>query len=194
MKVGGLNSNSRPQDRANVVLFYASTPPAHVFNQVARQLAQERYHSLSENARVLAVLNMAISDSLVASFYNKYHYVFWRPETAIHGGDTDHNAKTIEDSSFLPFIPTPCFPSYPSNNGSGSNALLRRGGKPDHVVESWNSQHRAAVHIAQADYQRHLRCSRLRRIPFPLRSGWRSGSRKDHRHGGLQEQLASCAR
>ena len=129
MTVGSLNSNARPQDRADVVLFYASTPPWVVFNQAARQLAQERYHSLSENARVLAVLNMAISDSLVASFYNKYHYVFWRPETAIHAGDADRNPKTTGDSTFLPFISTPCFPSYPSNHGSGSNAgaeVLRR--------------------------------------------------------------------
>jgi hypothetical protein len=138
MMVGSLNSNARPQDRADVVLFFASTPPAHVFNQAARQLAQERYHSLWENARVLAVLNMAISDSLVASFYNKYHYVFWRPETAIHGGDTDHNAKTTGDSTFLPFISTPCFPSYPSNHGSGSNAgaeVLRRFyGEAGHLI------------------------------------------------------------
>jgi hypothetical protein len=34
--------------------------------------------SISENARALALLNMASSDSLVASFYNKYHYDFWR--------------------------------------------------------------------------------------------------------------------
>jgi hypothetical protein len=72
---------------------------------------------------------MAISDSLVASFFNKYHYNFWRPETAIRAGDTDGNRKTDPDPNFLPFIVTPCFPSYPSNHGSGSNGgaeVLRR--------------------------------------------------------------------
>jgi hypothetical protein len=72
---------------------------------------------------------MAINDSLVASFLNKYHYNFWRPETAIRAGDTDGNSKTHADPSFLPFITTPCFPSYPSNHGSGSNGaaeVLRR--------------------------------------------------------------------
>ena len=39
-------------------------------------------------------MNMAVSDSLVASFLNKYHYNFWRPDTAIHADDTDGNPKT----------------------------------------------------------------------------------------------------
>jgi membrane-associated phospholipid phosphatase len=72
---------------------------------------------------------MAISDSLVASFFNKYHYNFWRPETAIHNGDADGNEKTNPDPGYAPFIVTPCFPSYPSNHGSAANAaaeVLRR--------------------------------------------------------------------
>jgi hypothetical protein len=56
---------------------------------------------------------------LVASFLNKYYYNFWRPETAIHAADP----------SWVPFIVTPCFPSYPSNYGSAGNGAaeaLRR--------------------------------------------------------------------
>ena len=94
MTVGSINSTERPQDRANVALFYAASSPTQVFNQAAQQVAQEQWHSLSENARALAVINMAMNDSLVASFFNKYHYNFWRPETAIHAGDTDGNPKT----------------------------------------------------------------------------------------------------
>jgi hypothetical protein len=85
--------------------------------------------SLSENARALALINMAMSDSLVASFLNKYHFNFWRPETAIQAGDTDGNSKTVGDRSWAPFIVTPCFPSYPSNHGSAGNGaaeVLRR--------------------------------------------------------------------
>jgi hypothetical protein len=129
MTVGSLDSTERPQDRANVVHFYAVSSPTLVFNQAAQQVAQEQGRSLSENARALALVNMAISDSLVASFLNKYHYNFWRPETAIHAGDTDGNPKTDPDPGFVPFITTPCFPSYPSNHGSGSNGgaeILRR--------------------------------------------------------------------
>jgi hypothetical protein len=127
--VGSLDSTERPQDRADVVLFYAVSSPTLVFNQAAQQVAQEQGRSLSENARALALVNMAISDSLVASFLNKYHYNFWRPETAIHAGDADGNSKTDPNPSFVPFITTPCFPSYPSNHGSGSGGgaeILRR--------------------------------------------------------------------
>jgi hypothetical protein len=121
MTVGSSDSSERPQDRANVALFYAASSPTQVFNQALQQVAQERWRSLSENARALAVMNMAVSDSLVASFLNKYHYSFWRPETAIHAGDTDDNPKTDPDPSFVPFVTTPCFPSYPSNHGSAAN-------------------------------------------------------------------------
>jgi hypothetical protein len=127
--IGSANSTERPQDRADVVHFYAVSGPNLFLNQAARQIAQQQQRSMSENARALALIAMAINDSLVASFYNKYHYNFWRPETAIRAGDTDGNPKTEADPSFMPFIVTPCFPSYPSNHGSGSGGgaeVLRR--------------------------------------------------------------------
>ena len=129
MTVGSLTSTERPQDRADVVRFFEFTSPTLAFNQAARQVADAQGHTLSENARALALINMAINDSFVASFLNKYHYNFWRPETAIRAGDTDGNRKTETDPTFLPFIATPCFPSYPSNHASGSNSgaeVMRR--------------------------------------------------------------------
>jgi len=129
MTVGSLDSTERPQDRSNVALFYAASSPTQVFNQAAVQVAQQQGGSLSEHTRALALINMAMSDGLVASFLNKYHYNFWRPETAIHAGDTDGNPKTEADPNYVPFITTPCFPSYPSNHGSAGNAaaeVLRR--------------------------------------------------------------------
>jgi PAP2 superfamily len=113
MTVGSINSTQRPPDRANVALYYAASSPTQVFNQVAEEIAVAQRRTLSENARALALINMAISDSLVASFLNKYDYTFWRPETAIHASG---------NTNWTPFITTPCFPSYPSNHGSAANA------------------------------------------------------------------------
>jgi hypothetical protein len=127
--VGGINSTQRPQDRADVARFYAASTPSFVFNLAARQVAVALGKSLSENARTLALLNMASNDSLVASFGTKYYYLRWRPETAIRAGNLDGNAKTDPDFTFVPFIVTPCFPSYPSNHASASNSaaeILRR--------------------------------------------------------------------
>ena len=130
-RVGSATASAadRPQDRADVARFYAAASPALVFNMAARQLAVAKGRSMSQNARTLALLNMASSDALVASFWTKYHYQLWRPETAIRNAAADGNSKTDADPSFMPYILTPCFPSWPSNHGSGSNSaaeILRR--------------------------------------------------------------------
>ena len=143
-RVGDKTSDltERPQDRADVARFYAASTPSYVFNLAARQVAAAQGTSMSENARALALLNMASSDSLVASFWAKYHYKLWRPETAIFGGSLDGNAKTEGDIGFVPFVLTPCFPSYPSNHGSGSNSaaevLKRVFGAGNHDITMTN--------------------------------------------------------
>jgi PAP2 superfamily len=132
------NSTERPPDRADVVLYYAASSPTQVFNQAAREVAQERWRSLSENAQAFALINMALSDGAVTTFFNKYRYNFWRPETAIHAGDTDGNRKTDADPSWVPFIPAPCFPSYPSAHGTlsgaGAEVMKRLYGETGHAI------------------------------------------------------------
>ncbi|MGH8188608.1 MAG: vanadium-dependent haloperoxidase, partial [Steroidobacteraceae bacterium] len=119
-RLGGVDSPFRPQDRADVARFYAATAPVPVWNAAASQIAVEQGRSMSENARALALLNMAISDAQASVFETKYHYDFWRPETAIRAGDTDGNLLTRADPDFTPFVLTPCFPSYGSGHGSSS--------------------------------------------------------------------------
>ncbi|HKA28064.1 MAG TPA: vanadium-dependent haloperoxidase [Candidatus Binatia bacterium] len=121
-RVGALDSTERPQDRADVARYFAAAPAPHVWNQALRQVSVAESTSLSENARAFALLNMAISDALVSVMETKYHYVFWRPITAIRAGDSDDNPRTEPDPVWTPFIVTPCFPSYPSAHASASNA------------------------------------------------------------------------
>ena len=123
-RVGGADSLERPDDRAEVARFYGLTSGTAVWNSAARQVAAAQARPMSHNAWALALLNMAISDSLVASFETKYHFRLWRPETAIHGGDVDGNPKTDPDAGYTPFISTPCFPSYPSAHASSAYAAL----------------------------------------------------------------------
>jgi hypothetical protein len=127
--VGAMNSSSRPQHKSDVARFYAVTSPSNLLSQAIRQLSVAEGFGLTENARALALMAMATNDALVTSFATKYHYNFWRPETAIRAGNTDGNAKTDKDETFAPYITTPCFPSYPSNHAAGSGAgaeILRR--------------------------------------------------------------------
>lgn len=129
LSVGGASSTARPQDRADVVRVYGQAGPAYLMNSATRQLALAAHGSLTENARNLALVNVAMSDAFLTTFANKYRYNFWRPETAIHAGGSDGNPATPGDPSFVPFITTPCYPDYPSNQGTLVNAaagVLRR--------------------------------------------------------------------
>lgn len=120
--LGAKESDKRPADRADVARFFAAVQSQAAWNPIARQIAAARRTSLSENARLFALLNMAMNDALIAVMDTKYHYTFWRPETAIRLGDTDDNPQTEPDTAFEPFLPTPCHPSYPSAHASSSYA------------------------------------------------------------------------
>ena len=78
--------------------------------------------SLSQDARLFALLNMAIADGFIAGFNAKYVYNFWRPVTAIRAGDSDGNAKTTADPNWQSFLNTPVHPDYPSTHSVASAA------------------------------------------------------------------------
>jgi hypothetical protein len=127
--VGASDSTERPPDRAEVSRLYAATSPAFALSMAARQILAGKGWSSLKNARALALTMMGSNDALIASFYNKYHYNHWRPETGIHNGALDGHPDTEGDGGFTTFILTPCFPSYPSNHASGTNGgleVLRR--------------------------------------------------------------------
>jgi hypothetical protein len=155
-RVGAVNSTERPQDRSDVARFYAASSPTLLFNMALRQVATAENRALSDNARALALLNMATSDSLVASFSTKYHYNFWRPENAIRYLGDYGNPNTPPDPAYVPFITTPCFPSYPSNHASGSNGaaeILRRVyGEGGHTIKLTNPFAPAPVANLEFDY------------------------------------------
>ena len=176
--VGDVNSAARPPHLSDVATFYNLVSAVTAWNSVANQLAVEEGTSLSENARTLALINMAMSDALVTVMETKYHYTRWRPETAIREGDLDGNPRTDPDPAYKPFIVTPCFPSYPSAHASASysareilRADLQRQAALDHALESGNARRGAAIPHAQRDHGRHRRRAGLRRHPLPLRPG-----------------------
>ena len=138
----GAGGGDRPMDRADVARFYGASSPGYIWSLSARQVAAAQGRSMSHNARTLAVMAVSINDSLIASFASKYLYKSWRPETAIRNGDADGNARTEGDPLFATYVPTPCFPSYPSNHASGSNGgaeVLRRAyGEGEHAITMTN--------------------------------------------------------
>ena len=72
-----------------------------------------RYLTLSGERAAVCVMNVAIADAAIACWDAKYRYVFWRPITAIRGGDTDGNPSTDVETNvgtvarltYLPVLP-----------------------------------------------------------------------------------------
>lgn len=95
-------------------------------NAVARAVAATRSLDLWDNARLFALMNMAVNDSLIVTFALKYRHNFWRPYTAIRWAD-DGNPDTAPDPAFTTYIPTPPYPDYPcglpSTIGSAAQVL-----------------------------------------------------------------------
>jgi hypothetical protein len=139
MLVGRIDSPFRPADRTDVARFYGqAATPVYLWNLAARQASAAQGKILSENARIFALLAMAICDGSIACFDTKFHYDFWRPVTAIRNGDLDGNGLTDRDPDWLPLIATPAFPGYPSAHATLSGAaravVERAFGKDGHAV------------------------------------------------------------
>lgn len=136
--LGRIDSPFRPQDRSDVARFYAVVLGVQTWNPAMRQAAAAENKSLTYNARAFALLNMAIMDGFIASMDTKYHYTFWRPETAIRAGHTDGNPFTVPDPAWTPFITVPCHPSYPSAHatlaGGAREISERLFGKSGHSI------------------------------------------------------------
>ena len=116
------DSQTRPQDRTDVARFFSVSSPVQGWNQAARQVSAAQGKSLSENARIFALLNMAIFDASVAAYDTKYFYNTWRPMAAIREAALDDNKWTDADGGWSPLITTPAFPSYPSAHATLSAA------------------------------------------------------------------------
>lgn len=95
-----------------------------VIEQLARDVSTTRELSVSDDARLFALLNMAIADAYIAAWDAKYTYNFWRPVTAIRNADSDGNADTAPDSEWLPLAATPPFPDYVSGHTAFARASV----------------------------------------------------------------------
>jgi PAP2 superfamily len=120
--MGSVSSLLRSADQTLAARFWNSTTPAWFWDRVALELGHRNHFTLSENSRLLALLNLAIADAAIACWDAKYHYVFWRPVTAIPLADTDGNPATDADPGWTPLIVTPAFPEYPSGHSTVSGA------------------------------------------------------------------------
>lgn len=124
--LGEKNSQYRDADQTEIALFWADgagtvTPPGH-WNQIAQQISTEKNSTLSENARLFALLNVALADAAIIAWDAKYTYDFWRPITAVREAHQDGNPLTDPDEDWEPLLVTPPFPEYVSGHSTFSGA------------------------------------------------------------------------
>src|SRR2546422_3914273 len=117
-ELGAAVGSTRTAEQTEIALFWADgagteTPPGH-WNSIAQIIADARGNTLEENARLFALLNIAMADAAVCAWDAKYTFHFWRPVTAI--------AFAEPELHWTSFIVTPPFPDYTSGHSTFSAA------------------------------------------------------------------------
>jgi hypothetical protein len=131
---GGATSTVRTADETNIAKFWSANV-LRQYNGVVRAIADTRGLSLADTARLAAMVNVVGADAQISVLYAKYHYLFWRPVTAIDPtsvtadgfgptpGFDDGDAATLEQPGWRPLLTTPNHPEYPAAHGSLTSAM-----------------------------------------------------------------------
>jgi len=82
-------------------------------------------NDIGDSVRLFALANLSMADAAIAAWDTKFHYVFWRPVTAIQAGDNDCNSRTAGDLNWQPLINTPNYPDYSSGANNVTGAVTR---------------------------------------------------------------------
>jgi Ca2+-binding RTX toxin-like protein len=125
-ELGAADSATRTADQTQIARFWADgagtiTPSGH-WNLIAQLVADGSDQGTAANARMFAMLNVALGDAGIAAWNAKYSTDFWRPITAIQQAGTDGNDQTTADEDWQPLLITPPFPEYVSGHSTYSAA------------------------------------------------------------------------
>ena len=131
---GAAGSTARTQEQTDIAKFWSANSIRQE-NRVVREIAAAGGLGLLQTARLAAMVNVVGADTQIALMYAKYHYLFWRPVTAIdptsvtadgYGpvpGFDDGNPATVEQAGWRPLLTTPNHPEYPCAHCSFSSAM-----------------------------------------------------------------------
>jgi len=121
-KLMGAYGGPRTPDQSELALFWAGNT-ALFWNRIASQVSTVRHLTLSENARLFALLKLSQADAGIACGDAKYRFVLWRPITAVREGSVDPDPTWIPWLDFLP-AGTPAHPEFPSGHSTVSGAAV----------------------------------------------------------------------
>src|SRR5262245_14250990 len=132
--LGAAASTTRTADQTATALFWTANV-VRQYNDLARSVATKMTLDVPQTARLLAMTNEVGADAMIAMMNAKYHYLFWRPVTAIDPtsvtndgfgptpGFDDGNPATIEQAAWRPLVATPNHPEYPSAHATITSAI-----------------------------------------------------------------------
>ncbi|HWL94616.1 MAG TPA: vanadium-dependent haloperoxidase [Phycisphaerae bacterium] len=128
VKYGEAGSPHRTDGQTEAAEFWSdptgtNTAPGH-WIEIAMIIAEDEGNTPAQNARVFALLSIALADAAVVAWDAKYAHDDWRPFTAIHALD-DGNADTTPDLLWEPLLDTPPHPGYVSANAAFAGAATK---------------------------------------------------------------------
>ena len=168
--MGTLPNNIKPRtvDQTLIGIYWGydgaaglGTPP-RLYNQIVRRVAIARNNTEADNARLFALVNVAMGDAGILAWDQKYIHDLWRPAVGIREHDKSTGPAATEaknnisddcDSSWLPLgAPatnsmnknfTPPFPAYPSGHATFGAAAFQitrlfygMGDEPDDLFDN----------------------------------------------------------
>ena len=185
--MGSATSPLRTADQTDACRFWESTGPTIFWDRAALRLGADRGLELSDNARLLATLNLAIADAVIACWDAKYHYEFWRPVTAIPLADDRWKPRHHQRSRVDAAPPDPGASGVPigpfdhlERGRHRAGRLLRRG-HPIHSRISGGAGMGSVLSELLRGDGRARRCPRLRRLSLPDRLRGRQDRRQQGR-------------
>jgi hypothetical protein len=134
---------SRTPEQTQIAMFwmYDGRPglgkPLRLYNQIARVVAEQENNTVEQNARLFALVNLAMADGGLACWTRKYADGMWRPILGIRNADATGNPNTPGDPNWTPLGAqasnprpgevdfTPNFPSYTSGHATFGAAMFR---------------------------------------------------------------------
>lgn len=120
--LGLITSATRTADQTQIGKFWNGNIQ-DFWNEIAQTAAIEHHLGLEQSARLFALLNISVADTVIAFFEAKYAYDIWRPVTAIQLAAIDGNPLTDPDPGWVPLsTKTALDPSYPGAHSAVSAA------------------------------------------------------------------------
>ncbi len=146
---GVITPTARTPNQTLIGIYWAydGTPslcaPPRLYNQITEVIATRMGSDVVDQARLFALVNVAMADAGIAIWESKFFYKLWRPVTGIREADPgtgptgigDRNPLTAGNPTYTPLgapasnldVPdfTPPFPSYPSGHAGFGGALFQ---------------------------------------------------------------------